>query len=266
MSAIVGWPNWIGVVAEDVEKQRAFYRDVLGFREIDQGEGWVWLDLGWPVLFEILSLDPSLPQYDGRRYQVGLATGEIDRTFENLRARGVEVVTKPQGGEGSASQWAYFRDVEGNMFEISQCDGPSWPGDRGGSSHAVVGPPVWTGIISRDLEKMSSWVRDTLGLRPLQSSDWWSWFDCGWPNLFEVIRRDPRRPQYEQPGWQVAYAVGDIRRAREELIRRGARPLNEVDGGPEFAGYWCDFHDAEGNVFGITQRLGPPWPGETKES
>ena len=32
------WPNWLGVVVTDLDVQRRFYRDVLGFRELAAGE------------------------------------------------------------------------------------------------------------------------------------------------------------------------------------------------------------------------------------
>lgn len=266
MSQIVGWPNWIGVVAENLERQRVFYGDVLGFREIGAGDGWVWFDLGWPMLLEVLQLEPGKPQYEARRYQAGFSTGHILDTIELLRRRGVEAVTQPEGGPGSGGMWAYYRDIEGNLFEVSQRFGPPWPRDEGGRPAAIVGPPVWAGIVARDVAKTSAWVEETFGFRPLARSDWWSWFDLGWPNLFEVIGRDPSRRQYAEPGWQVAFSISSIQDAREELIRRGARPLHDTEGGPDSAGYWCHFLDAEENVFAITQRLGPPWPAQTKES
>ncbi|MEN3341669.1 MAG: hypothetical protein V7644_1073 [Actinomycetota bacterium] len=37
----LGWPNWIGVVARDLEAQRRFYRDVLGLRELRTGDDFV---------------------------------------------------------------------------------------------------------------------------------------------------------------------------------------------------------------------------------
>ena len=42
----LGFPRWVGVVCEDFEKQRSFYRDVLGLRERDEGDGWVQYDMG----------------------------------------------------------------------------------------------------------------------------------------------------------------------------------------------------------------------------
>ena len=266
MTQIVGWPNWIGVVAEDLARQRAFYGDVLGFPELDAGEDWVQFDLGWPVMLEVLQLDPGKPQYDGRRYQVGFATGDIDLSFELLSGRGIEAVTKVEGGgPGSDGAWVYLRDIEGNLFEISQRLGAPRVGVPN-TSPPLAGAPVWAGIISRDLEAMTRWVEEAFGFRPLARSEGWAWFDLGWPNLFEVIAHDVHQRQYAQPGWQVAFAVGDIAEAREKLIARGAHALHETAGGPEYAGYWCHFLDAEDNVFAITQRLGPPWPTDQKES
>ena len=80
MSGIVGWTNWIGVVSEDVARQRAFYRDVLGLKEIHAGPDFVWFDLGWPVMLEVLAMDRAQPQYDGRRFQTGFSTGDINAT------------------------------------------------------------------------------------------------------------------------------------------------------------------------------------------
>lgn len=253
----VGWPNWIGVVADDIERQTSFYRDVLGLRQLSDAEDYAQFDLGWPVMLEVLKRDPRRPQYDAKRFQIGFSTDDVHATFQRLVDRGVEVVTEPEGGPDSDGWWAYFRDVEGNVFEISQRIGRPW---SDGSDRALVAAPNWTGIIARDFESTTKWVGETFGFPSLNRSDWWAWFDCGWPDLFEVIKHDRERAQYAQPGWQVAFGVDDIATARKALVGRGATALNEIAGGPELAGYWCDFHDAEGNVFAISQRLGPSWP------
>ena len=41
----LNWPSWIGVVANDLDRQRRLYRDVPGFAEIVDGAGWVQFDL-----------------------------------------------------------------------------------------------------------------------------------------------------------------------------------------------------------------------------
>jgi extradiol dioxygenase family protein len=40
----MGWPCWVGVVADDLDVQRRFYRDVLGLAELAAGPGWVQFD------------------------------------------------------------------------------------------------------------------------------------------------------------------------------------------------------------------------------
>lgn len=50
----MGWPCWVGVVTEDLEVQRRFYRDMLGLVELAAGPGWIQFDFGeqlagyWP--------------------------------------------------------------------------------------------------------------------------------------------------------------------------------------------------------------------------
>src|SRR5436190_3757081 len=63
--AMLRWPVWIGIVCNDLESQRHFYRDVLGLKELKSGEDFVWFDFDGKLL-ELLAKSP-LPQYDRRR-------------------------------------------------------------------------------------------------------------------------------------------------------------------------------------------------------
>jgi catechol 2,3-dioxygenase-like lactoylglutathione lyase family enzyme len=119
------WPNWIGVVVDDLEAQRRFYRDTLGLTELRAGDGWVHFDLGFPNVFELLQRGDE-PQYDRPRYQVGFATDDIAGARETLIARGVEPLSEVEGGPDSQGYWCYFRDAEGNVFELSQRLGSRW--------------------------------------------------------------------------------------------------------------------------------------------
>jgi catechol 2,3-dioxygenase-like lactoylglutathione lyase family enzyme len=110
------FPRWIGVVCADLDAQRRFYRDVLGLREADQGEDWVQFDMGAGVTFEIIAQSED-PEYDQPRYQVGFAVEDIHAARDELLSRGVQVVSDIKG---SNSRWAYFRDPEGNVFEITE--------------------------------------------------------------------------------------------------------------------------------------------------
>jgi catechol 2,3-dioxygenase-like lactoylglutathione lyase family enzyme len=112
----LGFPKWIGVVCADLEGQRSFYRDVLALREVDAGEDWVQFDLGAGVTFEVVAQSAD-PEYDQPRYQVGFVVDDIRAAREELLARGVEPVSEVKG---DLSYWAYFRDPEGNVFEITE--------------------------------------------------------------------------------------------------------------------------------------------------
>jgi catechol 2,3-dioxygenase-like lactoylglutathione lyase family enzyme len=121
----VKWPNWIGIVVEDMETQRRFYRDALGLPELGAGDGWVHFDMGFPNILELLQRSDE-PEYDRPRYQVGYATRDIHRTRDELVERGIEQVTEIAGGHEAQGYWCYFRDPEGNIFELSQRLGSQW--------------------------------------------------------------------------------------------------------------------------------------------
>jgi catechol 2,3-dioxygenase-like lactoylglutathione lyase family enzyme len=84
------------VYAEDAEKARAFFRDVLGFPRVDAGEGWL-----------IFALPPGeLGVHPGPGW--GRAVGDhelffmchdVERTVEELERKGVEFVS-PISDEG----------------------------------------------------------------------------------------------------------------------------------------------------------------------
>jgi predicted enzyme related to lactoylglutathione lyase len=49
----------------------------------------------------------------------------------------------------------------------------------------------------------------------------------------------------------VGFAVENIKRVRDELLRRGVEPITEIVDDPESP--WAYFRDPEGNVFVIKQ-------------
>lgn len=117
-SPVLGWPVWIGVVCEDLDTQRRFYRDVLGLSELKAGEDWVWFDFDGKLL-ELLAMSPQ-PQYDRRRVSFAFEVSDIHSARAELIARGVEPVTEIEGGPDSLQYWTYLKDAEGNLFELVQ--------------------------------------------------------------------------------------------------------------------------------------------------
>jgi catechol 2,3-dioxygenase-like lactoylglutathione lyase family enzyme len=110
----LGWPIWIGIVCDDLEAQRRFYRDVLGLTERSVIVGSIWFDLDGKLLE--LFAKSNMPQYA----RVGVAFGFVVENIQSARAtlleRGVTAVGDVDGGGGA--HWAYFRDAEGNLFEL----------------------------------------------------------------------------------------------------------------------------------------------------
>jgi len=116
----LGWPCWVGVVAEDLAEQRRFYRDVLGLRELADGPGWVQFDFGETAMLELVQRGGD-PQYDQARYQVGYAVADIESARDELVSRGAQQVTEIKGDAAAGGRWCYFRDAEDNIFEIKEC-------------------------------------------------------------------------------------------------------------------------------------------------
>jgi catechol 2,3-dioxygenase-like lactoylglutathione lyase family enzyme len=110
------WPVWIGVVCDDLQAQRRFYRDVLGLEERHVTEGSVWYMFDGKIL-ELLQKSERA-QYARRGVAVGFLVADIRAARALLVERGVEPVSDIEGGP--AEYWAYFRDAEGNLFEIVQ--------------------------------------------------------------------------------------------------------------------------------------------------
>jgi catechol 2,3-dioxygenase-like lactoylglutathione lyase family enzyme len=113
------WPCWIGVVVEDLAEQRRFYRDVLGFAELNVGPDWVHFDLGKGNLLELVQRSDD-PQYDRTRYQVGYAVSDILSARRELISRDVVPISDVEGTTDGGGRWCYFRDPEGNVFEIKE--------------------------------------------------------------------------------------------------------------------------------------------------
>ena len=117
MEPRLGWPTWIGVVVDDMERMAAFY-EALGLPRTHTGGDYVQLDLGGHT-FELLQRSDK-PQYDARRYQVGFDVEDIEASRDALVAAGAEALTDVKGSTVTSNRWCYLRDPEGNVFEITQ--------------------------------------------------------------------------------------------------------------------------------------------------
>jgi uncharacterized glyoxalase superfamily protein PhnB len=122
---------------DDPDAALSFYRDTLGFEvRNDVGyEGMRWITVGpadQPAISVVLhppAADPGITD-DERRViaemmakgtyaGLNLATKDVDGTFEQLQARGAEVVQEPVDQPYGVRDCA-FRDPAGNLLRIQQ--------------------------------------------------------------------------------------------------------------------------------------------------
>jgi predicted enzyme related to lactoylglutathione lyase len=115
VTGLLGWPSWVGIVVEDLEGQRRFWRELLGVAESDFGPDYVAFEMEGGRRFELIKRS-SDPEYDGLRFQVGFEVEDIQSARDELIRRGVEPISELF--LDAESPWAYFRDPEGNVFEI----------------------------------------------------------------------------------------------------------------------------------------------------
>jgi catechol 2,3-dioxygenase-like lactoylglutathione lyase family enzyme len=84
------------IYAEDAEATRAFFRDVLGFRSVDSGDGWLIFAL--PPAELGIHPGPGWGQDIGH-HELFLMCHDVERTVEELKRKGVEFVS-PVTDEG----------------------------------------------------------------------------------------------------------------------------------------------------------------------
>ena len=130
------------------------------------------------------------------------------------------------------------------------------------------GWPDWLGLVVDDLDEARRFYAGLLGREAAATGDDWIQFDMGDGRIFELLRRDDGRAQYERARFQPGFPVGDMTAARDRLVGLGAEQVSDVEGGPEHGGLWCYFRDPQGHVFELTQPIPPrsvppaPDPGE----
>ena len=100
----------------DMERSTAFYRDTLGIdaKLLEEGGGWTEFDTP-PVALALCA--PSDEDWKGGP-AVALAVDDVHATVEELRGKGVTILTEPY--ESSVCYMAFVADPDGNRVCIHQ--------------------------------------------------------------------------------------------------------------------------------------------------
>ncbi|MBB2948147.1 catechol 2,3-dioxygenase-like lactoylglutathione lyase family enzyme [Actinoplanes lutulentus] len=111
----------ITVLVTDLNQSVVFYRDVLGFYEIDSGDGSAVLASGDTRL--VLRTVHSLPSEAGRLIYLNLEVGDVNAVHDELKAKGVKFVHPPRAvnrGDKLELWSATFRDPDNHNIAITQ--------------------------------------------------------------------------------------------------------------------------------------------------
>jgi catechol 2,3-dioxygenase-like lactoylglutathione lyase family enzyme len=111
----------ITVLVTELDRSIRFYRDTLGFFEIDSGAGSAVLASGGTrlVLRTVHELSPTT----GRLIYLNLEVGDVEGMYEELRAKGVAFVHGPRAvnrGDRLELWAASFHDPDGHNIAITQ--------------------------------------------------------------------------------------------------------------------------------------------------
>jgi catechol 2,3-dioxygenase-like lactoylglutathione lyase family enzyme len=111
----------ITVLVTDLERSTEFYRDILGFHEIDNGDGSAVLASGDTRL--VLRTVHNLTAEAGRLIYLNLEVGDIEAVHAELREKGVKFVHSPRPvnrGDKLELWSATFRDPDNHNIAITQ--------------------------------------------------------------------------------------------------------------------------------------------------
>ena len=112
--------KFVSIPTSDQDKALAFYTEKLGFKLVtDQpfSEKQRWIELrigGSDTRFVLFAMDDVKP---GGNFNGALACDNVERTYEELKGRGVEFIAPP-----TTQPWgsfAIFKDIDGNKFVLS---------------------------------------------------------------------------------------------------------------------------------------------------
>jgi catechol 2,3-dioxygenase-like lactoylglutathione lyase family enzyme len=111
----------ITILVTDLARSIAFYRDTLGFYEIDTGDGSSVLASGDTRV--VLRTVPNLSAEAGRLIYLNLEVGDIEAVHDELKAKGVKFVHSPRPvnrGDKLELWSATFRDPDNHNIAITQ--------------------------------------------------------------------------------------------------------------------------------------------------
>ena len=114
--------SYVIILCEDIERMKAFYRDLFDFEVDSESETGLALRAGTVLL----ALRQRTRWYDGRGVRTDLPgvqiaflvqPDEVAQCYEQLVAKGVKIL-EPTTDQPRGHRTVYFADPEGNQLEV----------------------------------------------------------------------------------------------------------------------------------------------------
>ena len=114
--------KFVSIPVRDQDASLKFFTEKLGFRvHTDQPysdkQRWIELKIGTSPTSLVLFTADDDAQFIGRGFRGTLVCDKLEKTYEELVAKGVEFVTPPT--KEPWGSFAIFKDIDGNRFVIS---------------------------------------------------------------------------------------------------------------------------------------------------
>jgi predicted enzyme related to lactoylglutathione lyase len=114
--------KFVGIPTADQQRALAFYTEKLGFavltdQPFSEKQRWIELAVGRSETRVVLFTPDGHEDRVGTFFNGSLACDDVERTYEELKARGVEFVAPPT--KQPWGTYAAFKDPDGNQFVLS---------------------------------------------------------------------------------------------------------------------------------------------------
>ena len=113
--------KFAGIAVKDQDKALKFWTEQMGFKVMtDQPLGpqrWIELKIANSDTFLVLFTPDGQEDRVGSFFNGSFACDDVEATYRQLSAKGVEFTQKPKKEDWGTS--AIFKDVEGNTFVLS---------------------------------------------------------------------------------------------------------------------------------------------------
>ena len=112
--------KFASIAVADEDRALDFYTKKLGFKvatDQEYGEGMRWIELKIGNAETRFVISKSMGKEPGGFQPIVFQTDNVQKTCEELKARGVELTQEPKAESWGTS--AMFKDSEGNLFVLS---------------------------------------------------------------------------------------------------------------------------------------------------